>query len=288
MDTQLRQSGHWGPVTATLDWCEANYQFSHYVAEISNTFSNLFFIGITLYGARLSAQERLPTRFLVGFAGGALVGLGSFLFHATLLYEAQLADELPMIYVASHLLAMLLESETGFGFKSAYSKVLITGVVLFDAAFTASYLVYRNPVYHQCVFASLMIVTLLRELYLLSWSDASRTIPDKKKAVIIEALRTGLALFLFGFLVWNLDNIFCGSWTQVKRAVGWPIAFFMEGHAWWHIFTALGTFYLTQGVNLLSLTVKGDHHKYYLSYQYGLPLVRCTSKPEKVKARVKE
>lgn len=74
-----------------------------------------------------------------------------------------------------------------------------------------------------------MITMLLREIYLLTWSDASRTIPDKRKAVIVKALKTGLSLFLFGFLVWNLDNIFCGSWTQVKRAVGWPIAFFMEG-----------------------------------------------------------
>jgi len=74
-----------------------------------------------------------------------------------------------------------------------------------------------------------MIAMFLREAYLLAWSDASRTIPDKKKAVIIKTLRTGLFLFLFGFLVWNLDNIFCVSWTQVKRTVGWPIAFFMEG-----------------------------------------------------------
>ncbi|KAH8992341.1 ceramidase [Lactarius akahatsu] len=282
MDTQ---SGHWGPVTATLDWCEANYQFSHYVAEISNTFSNLFFIGISLYGARLSTQECLPTRFLVGFAGSALIGLGSFFFHATLLYEAQLADELPMIYVASYLLAMLLESETGFGLRSTYSKILVAGVVVFDVLFTASYLVYRNPVYHQCVFASLMVATLLREVHLLTRSDASRTIPDKKKAVIITILRTGLFLFLFGFLVWNLDNIFCGSWTQVKRAVGWPIAFFMEGHAWWHIFTGLGTFYLNQGITCMALSVKDDHHKYYLSYQYGLPLVKRTSKPERAKGK---
>jgi len=89
MDLQMRPVGHWGPVTATLDWCEvrpslqlyyasgirhsfvrfqANYQFSHYVAEISNTFSNIFFVCISLYGARLSSRESLPTRYLVGFA----------------------------------------------------------------------------------------------------------------------------------------------------------------------------------------------------------------------------
>jgi dihydroceramidase len=90
-------------------------------------------------------------------------------------------------------------------------------------------ILYRDPVYHQCVFAALMVATPLREAYLLKWSKASRTIPDKKKAAIVEVLRTGALTFLFGFFVWNLDNIFCDPWTRIKRAVGWPTAFFMEG-----------------------------------------------------------
>lgn len=67
-----------------------------------------------------------------------MVGLGSSSFHATLLYEAQLADELPMIYVASFFLAVLLESEPGFGFKSTYSKLLVAAIVVFDIVFTVT------------------------------------------------------------------------------------------------------------------------------------------------------
>jgi len=74
-----------------------------------------------------------------------------------------------------------------------------------------------------------MVSGLLRDAYLLLWSEASRTIPDKKKAAIIEVLTRGALMFLFGFFIWNLDNIFCGPWTRVKQAVGWPAAFFMEG-----------------------------------------------------------
>jgi dihydroceramidase len=106
-----------------------------------------------------------------------------------------------------------------------------------------------------------MVATLLREAYLLTRSEASRTIPDKKKAAIVEVLRTGAFTFLFGFFVWNLDNVFCDPWTRIKRAVGWPTAFFMEGrfvkfeddcarayrntfigHAWWHVFTVNSNF----------------------------------------------
>jgi dihydroceramidase len=64
--------------------------------------------------------------------------LGSTFFHATLLYEAQLADEPPMIYLASFVLAVPLESEPGFGFKSTYSKFVVAATVIFDMVFTAS------------------------------------------------------------------------------------------------------------------------------------------------------
>ena len=74
-----------------------------------------------------------------------------------------------------------------------------------------------------------MLSTVLCEAYLLVWSEASRTIPDKKKAAIIEVLRTGAFMFLFGFFIWNLDNIFCDPWTRIKQAVGWPMAFLLEG-----------------------------------------------------------
>jgi hypothetical protein len=74
----------------------------------------------------------------LSFQGCALIGLGSFCFHATLLYEAQLADELPMIYLASFLLLVLLESEPGFNFRSTYSKALVAATVVFDILFSAS------------------------------------------------------------------------------------------------------------------------------------------------------
>ena len=62
---------------------KANYQFSHYVAEISNSFSNLFFICISIYGARLSSRESLPARYLVGFAVRLFSSRCSLFSHCT-------------------------------------------------------------------------------------------------------------------------------------------------------------------------------------------------------------
>ena len=120
-------------------------------------------------------------------------------------------------------------------------------------------MVYRNPVYHQIVFASLIITTALRITYILQLSDASQRIPAKAKKTITHFFSTGAALFALGFLIWNVDNIFCHTLTTWKVSIGWPIAFLLEGqflfplivpaytltffgvsvigHSWWHVLT---------------------------------------------------
>jgi dihydroceramidase len=41
--------GYWGEVTSTIDWCETNYEVTHYVAEFWNTLSSLFIAWVGLY-----------------------------------------------------------------------------------------------------------------------------------------------------------------------------------------------------------------------------------------------
>ncbi|KAI8912748.1 phytoceramidase, alkaline, isoform CRA_d [Gorgonomyces haynaldii] len=90
--------GHWGPVTATLDWCEENYVVSKYIAEWVNTWTNLNYLILCFLGIYNALHTYNSTGFIFSHLGMAVVGVGSFLFHMTLTYEMQLADELPMIY----------------------------------------------------------------------------------------------------------------------------------------------------------------------------------------------
>ena len=57
---------------------------------------------MALYGMYLVYRERLPMRFIGCYAGIGIVGMGSFLFHMTLKHEAQLGDELPMIWASGY------------------------------------------------------------------------------------------------------------------------------------------------------------------------------------------
>lgn len=125
-------------------------------------------------------------------------------------------------------------------------------------------ILFRNPIYHQVVFALLILSTTARVQYLLRRSDASKRIPPSVRTLIGKLFTKGLGLFALGFFVWNLDNIFCTTLTKQKAAIGWPIAFLLEGafaiyfvqrgayffigHAWWHILTATGTQLMVAGI----------------------------------------
>ncbi|KAH8835532.1 ceramidase [Flagelloscypha sp. PMI_526] len=269
------KDGYFSPVTSTLDWCEANYQFSHYIAEMANTMSNLFTIGLALYAARLTQNEGLPTRFVVGHLLIALVGLGSFLFHATLTYEAQMGDELPvgappfnstlpMIFSVTLSLWILFDSTKGFG-NIVDNFGLPLALFSFDGVFAWSY---------QAVFAILLFTFAGRITYILGFSSLSSLIPKSLVSTVGRIFGMGAGLFALGFLIWNLDNVFCDTITDWKVRVGWPTAFLLEGHAWWHILTALGTYYMSIGAQFVALAVKDDYRKYTLVHTKGLPFVQ--------------
>ncbi|KAF9820037.1 hypothetical protein IEO21_01699 [Rhodonia placenta] len=261
----------WGPVTATLDWCEANYQFSRYIAEAANTFSNLFSISLAFYGAYRAHAQSLPPRYLLGYTGFALVGVGSFIFHATLRFEAQLADELPMVYVASYCTAILFDTVPGFGLKGSPAVILATVFMIFNVLFTWSYYLNRNPVYHQVVFAGLLGIIALRTLYLLRNAEIAEKVPKDVKSTVTRLFLSGAGTFAFGFFIWNLDNNFCDVVTRWKHILGWPAAFILEGHSWWHILTATGTYLMLIGNTSSTLCIKDDYRKYAIKPVLRVP-----------------
>lgn len=50
----------------------------------------------------------------------------------------------------------------------------------------------------------------------------------------------GMFMFLAGFFLWNMDNIFCHHLTATKNSMKLPWSVVLEGHGWWHILTGLG------------------------------------------------
>lgn len=82
---------------ATVDWCEPNYQWHPYVAEMGNVISS-----IALVLSALLVQIT-PASMAIRL----LIGIGSILFHATLTYWAQLLDELSMVIYVTYMITLL-------------------------------------------------------------------------------------------------------------------------------------------------------------------------------------
>jgi len=87
----------WGHHTGTIDWCETNYSHSRYIAEFVNSLTNFPSIFLGLYGLYHTQIKGIPLRYGLCFLGLSLIGVGSFGFHASLRWEWQLMDELPMV-----------------------------------------------------------------------------------------------------------------------------------------------------------------------------------------------
>ena len=99
---------------STIDWCELNYANSEYIAEYWNTITGVFLIvsGVMFYNLNndliMTNNIYIRQNFKNIYNLLILVGIGTMLFHGTLLYPFQLLDEIPMILLASQYIQILL------------------------------------------------------------------------------------------------------------------------------------------------------------------------------------
>ena len=145
--------GYWGPPTSTLDWCENNYMVSYYIAEFWNTVTNLSMIIPPIYGIIDSYRQGFERRYMVCYALLLLTGIGSWMFHMTLLFGMQLLDELPMVWGGSFMLYSLYRARNSYknGGKLA-------GIILgfYAIAVTGIYLINKNPIFHEVMYGILI------------------------------------------------------------------------------------------------------------------------------------
>lgn len=282
-------NGYWGPITSTLFWCEEKYRWSHYVAEPVNTATNLFFIALSLYGFRAARQERLPIRTQICHLGVAFIGFGSALFHGTLTYWTQLLDELPMIYTSAFLTYCVVETSKGYD-RPRFRILLPTTLLALVTFITIAYVWNGNPVFHQVAYASIQIVSTLRVIRLLTNSKSplnTTTVGLAQKAKIKRLYLFGTTIFLIGFLVWNIDNVFCYQLRQARKRIGYPLAILLEGHGWWHILTGWGAYCIITAGSQLALSYKESPENFELHGDW-VPIVKRVKPYKPVASRKKK
>lgn len=227
MDLLSAGEGYWGRVTSTVDWCEANYANTPFIAEFYNTISSST---IVLQGlAGLYYHCKFGTSIRVAFFCVFIVGLGSMSFHGTLKHESQLLDELPMIYANLTLTYCLLEDQR----ERKYSHLFPIGLAMFGFFFSvllitlASTSPFWTSELFRWTFALHEIVIFLRIGYIYAHAESKAV----KKLFTI-----GLSSYAVGFGLWFLDLNYCSTFESL------PVN--PQLHAMWHLLAGTGSYLL--------------------------------------------
>ncbi len=224
-------SGIWGTPTASVDWCEANYEHTRYVCEFYNTLSSTALIAAGALGLWLH-RRTLERRFLLAFSALVIVGAGSIAFHATLRFECQMLDELPMLYTVLVMLYILFENRRERRFGRWFPAVLVAlGIVLSSlSAFT------RGAVQAN-VFRISFTALEFYSLYLVYRIQRSSDNP-----LVRTLFRVGIASYACAIGCWTVDLEGCAWVGGVLPAHGIPNP---QLHAWWHVLVSNGLYLLT-------------------------------------------
>lgn len=248
----LNQVGYWGARTSAVDWCEANYTWSFYIAEFFNTITSLPAAFLAINSLYLTYKYGYGNRFFVINMLIAMVGIGSAAFHGSLLYTGQILDELPMVYTSLSVLYAVLEMESD---KNNKRKYLAPALVAFAVVFTGVYL-YLPDFFIFFVIA--FILSILTLVYLLSKIFRKADTLTHQKAFILASM----GFYIGGWLLfWIPEVLYCDRLQSFNF------------HSLWHVTSTLGAFVLVLFTVYQRQLVQGRRPKLCYNSFAGVPLL---------------
>ncbi|KAM6532773.1 hypothetical protein FALCPG4_005824 [Fusarium falciforme] len=233
----------WGPQTSYLNFCEEDYVVTRYVAEFINTLSSLVYVAYGLYGLLSYSQFPAGSRLFL-YCGLMGVGICSGGYHMTLKYHTQMSDELSMHLLTTPLVYRLLS------FKASPRRTMLIGMVLLSL-FTlvmVTHVALDEFVLHAVTFASGVLIVANRALKIIS----QHVFDSQTRQSLRNISLFGCCCFGFGYFLWLVDELACRYLTDARNALGLPLAFLLELHGWWHIFTAVGSYIAVVVVDLIT------------------------------------
>jgi len=223
----------WGPPTASVDWCEKNYEVCHFIAEFWNTITSSFISVLGLVGLYLTLRERIEKRFAVLYVGIVVVGLGSVVFHGALHLTGQLLDELPMIWTT---LAWVYIYQTMESPRKGrpQDKVLAWRLAVFAAVWTigAPWVHFYAPIAFQSLFVGLIAFSMFNAHKY--WKICKNPTARNMYIVYNMSLAAGACL-------WLLDTHACNSLHEIFGSYWWH-KYVGSFHGYWHCLMSINVY----------------------------------------------
>ncbi len=219
------------------NFCELN-RFDQLIVQPSNTWSNLGFIIVGLifisiakndhvYEERSNVNNLLAKfpgfSFIIGFST-LYMGIGSFMYHATLTYFFQKLDQTGMYFLLiafiSYLLFKIFPKIKYRGKEYISNRFFIVCAVIVQLFFY--FFLWKLPV--NILFPSLTLLFILTNLFLM--------IKMKDNVSYTKLIIASLITFLIAVTVWLLD---------ITDKLCSPTSIF-QGHSLWHLLCAVSIF----------------------------------------------
>lgn len=198
----------WGLQDSSITFCEKDYRDSKYIAEYYNTISGLSYsiVGLWFYRSSISKETVYS---LIG------LGLSTALFHGTMRYYGQIADELSMLILSFYLI------------KEIHMDLPIQALGVILSIYFMAYDMF--PIFF-ILFMSAQVYLYFLQDYLviyISNDDKWQWQTSRMKGLIQKKNYASI----IGGICWVVDIFFCEYMTE---------SYF---HAAWHIFTAIALYY---------------------------------------------
>jgi len=237
--------GYWEPHTSSIDFCEENYRYTLYVAELLNSISALVIVVVPTLALAITPRpfSRWP-RFILCYLSLIVVGVGSVMFHATLRRSMQNFDEVPMILANIVYLYCIAQP------KEAHVKPLFALLTGLTIAILLVYFVFEWFAVFFSIFAFQTIFLISLSYRLCFHREAGNNTTVLRRLWTLD-----VSVYFAAVCFWFTDNIACD-----QLGVG-------HLHILWHLFGAFGSSMFP--VILIALTADAEGFTLGLS-KYGV------------------
>jgi len=260
------KTSYWGPTNSQSNFCEEDHIITAYIAEFVNTLTNVTYLYYAYHGIKQNANRKDAILRNLPYLGIAGVGFGSGIYHATLKNYTQWCDELSMLIATAFVLHRV------FTFDKSLTLTITSGLIAASlmSVFVTWHCWMDEVVMHDVLFGLMIAIVGIKTRSIISTRVSSPSI----RAEVTKLATYGAIIFVSGFAIWNIDNVFCSQLTVAKRAIGMPWSFVLELHGWWHVFTGVGAYVFIALVEYLTSEEAGEPLGKGFAWPVGM-LVDC-------------